>query len=331
MLRNVCRLPSTVLIGAALAHTPAPALAGPSRIIVSAVNGADAPGCGTASAPCRSFQYAHDAIDPGGEIQVLSPGDYGPVRILKSVSIINDGVGTAGVMTTNGVGNAIVIDGGVADKVYLRGLAVEAPPGPLGLNGVLVNTGGTAILTKLTVRRFNVGVNICPIDYPARFSLSDSFLSENNEGVAAMAASASGSVAGVIERVTSVNNVNFGLMLDGNSAAAPTQITIVDSVFSNNTVAGIYVMSSSTATSLSLRGVTVSYNVHTDPTKGAGIQADGASVVMRLAHSTATGNNHGVTASAGAAIETYGDNNFGGNIIDPVAASGGSFAAVAQQ
>src|SRR3954463_5191602 len=52
--------------------------------------------------PCRTFQRAHDARLSLGEITVLDPGGYGAVTITKNISIINDGVGEAGILVSGG-------------------------------------------------------------------------------------------------------------------------------------------------------------------------------------------------------------------------------------
>src|SRR5476651_1134614 len=98
------RLPSLAsLLALVVAATPAYALS--TRAWVSG-HGTDAAGCGAPVNPCRSLQYVHDhIIAAGGEIDVLDPAGYGAIAITKAVSIVNDGVGTAGVQATSG--NAI--------------------------------------------------------------------------------------------------------------------------------------------------------------------------------------------------------------------------------
>ncbi len=150
----------------ALAAVTAPAQALPNRILVSAKSGADSAGCGVPASPCRTFQYAHDNVAAGGEVQVMTPGDYLPVHITKAISIVNDGVGVAGVLQVPAWANAIVIDGAATDRVYLRGLTVDAPAG--GLNGVLINTAGAAVFTELNVRHYLHGINMCPRRGPAK-------------------------------------------------------------------------------------------------------------------------------------------------------------------
>src|SRR5471030_1897688 len=86
-------------------------------------HGVDQAGCGSPTAPCRSLQYAHDNIVAGGEIDILDPAGYGAISISKAISVVNDGVGTAGVQATSG--NAITINTPPGDSVYLSGLNID--------------------------------------------------------------------------------------------------------------------------------------------------------------------------------------------------------------
>src|SRR5471032_1373868 len=128
-----------------------PAQAASSRAWVSG-HGVDQAGCGAPTAPCRSLQYAHNnAVNAGGEIDILDPAGYGAITITKSISIVNDGVGTAGVQATSG--NAITINAGAGDAVYLRGLNLDGAKA--GTNGVVFNTGGALTIVGCVVRHFS--------------------------------------------------------------------------------------------------------------------------------------------------------------------------------
>lgn len=313
---------AAILAGAILFGAPACAA---NRILVSAKAGVDAGGCGTQNAPCRTFQFAHDAIAAGGEIHIVDPGDYGRVNITKSLSIINEGVGTAGALEVPAGINAIEFNGAATDRLYLRGITVDAPAG--GLNGVLVNSAGKAILSQINARRFVYGVNICPRYGPVDFILSNSRVSENKVGVAIMAEEPPGSVVGVIENVVSANNRNFGARIDGENGAAPMRLTINNSVFSNNGTGGVYAFSSTTPTSVSLRDVIASDNLNAGA--GYGFGASGTQTVMRISHSVATGNDVGVKFQSGAIVESYGDNDLRGNSVADIA--GGGLVPVANQ
>src|SRR5450631_3475186 len=87
-------------------------------------HGVDAAGCGAPTNPCRSFQYTHDHIvAAGGEIDILDPAGYGAITITKAISIVNEGVGEAGVQALSGA-TAININAGPTDVINLRGLTV---------------------------------------------------------------------------------------------------------------------------------------------------------------------------------------------------------------
>jgi hypothetical protein len=121
-------------------------------------NGSDAGGCGAPTAPCRSLQYVHDhIIAAGGEIDILDPAGYGAVTITKALSIVNDGVGTAGVQATSG--NAITIAAAGSDVIILRGLDIEGVG--TGAHGVDATSFGTLHIENCEVSNFtNVGVHV---------------------------------------------------------------------------------------------------------------------------------------------------------------------------
>src|SRR5579872_3945308 len=154
---------------AALWFCQSPAQALVSRAWVSG-HGADAAGCGSPAAPCRSFQYVHDhIIAAGGEIDVLDPAGYGAISITKALSIVNDGVGTAGVQAASGT--AIAINAGSSDSVSLRGLNIDG----LGTaaNGVAFNSGGGLNIVNCVIRHFQEGVVIQPLTGTTGFLISN--------------------------------------------------------------------------------------------------------------------------------------------------------------
>src|SRR5262249_13535975 len=80
--------------------------------------------CGAITAPCRTFQQAHDNVATGGTISVLNPGDYGGagsigLTLTKSVGITNDGVGEAGIKSNVGGAVNILINAGIGDVISL--------------------------------------------------------------------------------------------------------------------------------------------------------------------------------------------------------------------
>src|SRR5215472_8190898 len=121
----------------ALGISIAPAHAQLARTFVSSF-GSDANDCNRAT-PCRTFQRSHDNTLASGEITVLDAGGYGSVTINKNISIINDGVGEAGILVSGG-NNGITINAGSNDVVTLRGLTIKGI-GFGGGNGIVFTTG----------------------------------------------------------------------------------------------------------------------------------------------------------------------------------------------
>ena len=105
--------------------------------------------------PCRTFQYALDHTDAGGEIDVKDPGGYGPLRISKPIAVIADGVlATVGGQTN--IAAVSIVDMKATDVVLLRGLTV---------NGTGINAGGgfyigsgKATIDHCSVRGLSYGV-----------------------------------------------------------------------------------------------------------------------------------------------------------------------------
>ncbi|WP_158818601.1 right-handed parallel beta-helix repeat-containing protein [Methylocapsa sp. S129] len=260
-----------------LATTQATSAATLNRAWVSG-HGNDVAGCSAPTNPCRSLQYVvTDVIAPGGEIDILDPAGYGAVTIPFALSIVNDGVGTAGVQATSGA--AITINAGLTDTVTLRGLDIDGLGS--GAYGVLMNSGGVLTVVNCVIRHFtSTGVNIAPGSGTTTVSISNTIASDNGYAGIGFDPSGTGIVNGVISQTTVANNAHYGVSIfnyGGGSASA----TIVDSLASNNVF---------------------------------GFGAENAAASLLLGHSVATGNSQaGVYLTASATGQTYGDNKLSGN------------------
>lgn len=123
-----------------------PALAGAVSFV--SVTGDDTRNCATPATACRTFQRAHDATSPHGEIIALTPGDFRPLTITKSISVT--GVEGAGVF--GGASRLITVDAGVADTVFLTGLTFDG--GSLSLTAVHFGVGRSVTLRRCAARKF---------------------------------------------------------------------------------------------------------------------------------------------------------------------------------
>jgi hypothetical protein len=85
----------------------------------------------------------------------------------------------------------------------------------------------------------------------------------------------------------------------GVTTAASLNVTVVDSVASNNsqTGGGANTLPGQAATAVMLRNSVVSYNV-----TGISVDALGAAAILCVAHSVVTGNTFGVTVGSGGTL-----------------------------
>src|SRR5262249_51027244 len=149
MIRSLA-LSLTTLGLLALAHV-VPAHA--AQKVWVAYNGVDSGTCGSTSSPCRTFQQAVNNVNVGGEVGVLTPGDYGGdgLIISQSVSITNDGTGEATVFALPHV-DGIGVFAGVGDVVALRGLIIDGSLG--GAIGIEYRVASAMHIQNCVIRNF---------------------------------------------------------------------------------------------------------------------------------------------------------------------------------
>jgi Right handed beta helix region len=234
---KTCLASGAALAALLLAASPAQALV--VRAWVSG-HGSDVAGCGAPTNACRTLQYAHDSVvAAGGEIDILDPAGYGAVTITKSISIVNDGVGTAGVQSTAATAAAITIDA-PNGKVYLRGLNIDGVQ-MAGGNGIEFKAGSSLIVVNCVVRHFeNGGLLIDPTTGTVAISVSDSaFLDNGSFGIAYVPQSGNAVTTGVLNRVTASQNGIGGIDIATLSTSGSSRFTIANSDASNNGDYGI--------------------------------------------------------------------------------------------
>jgi hypothetical protein len=124
----------------------APALA--AAVSFVSVTGDDARNCATPATACRTFQRAHDATSAHGEIIALTPGDFRPVTIAKSISVT--GVEGAGIFGGPSETIQITVAAGASDVVYLTGLTLDGAGNIY--RGVNIATAGAVTIRKCAIR-----------------------------------------------------------------------------------------------------------------------------------------------------------------------------------
>lgn len=287
----------TLALAGFVAFHAAPVSAQLNRTFVSN-HGSDNGNCGPA-APCRSFQHAHDQTNDGGEVTVLDPAGYGSLAITKSISIVNDGVGEAGITTPTAV-DGITINGGV---VNLRGLTLVG--GGVGVNGITVNAFNPSLnIQNCVIRGFSRGIDFTPTgaadNHAATLNVSDTIVS-NNSGVGIrVLPSGGGQVRVFFERTQAIGN-QTGFDIDGSSGTGNLAVTAANSLASENGT-GFKVVSAQnqSATSLMLFGAVASQNT-------IGVESSGVNATALLAGSVISGNATGYSAAPGT-MQSFGDN-----------------------
>ncbi len=277
-----------------------------TRVWVSS-NGVDSGSCGPIASPCRTLNGGLSAATAGAEIDIQDAGAFGPgpITITQSVSIVNNGSGTAALQAASG-NNVFLISAGPTDSVLISGFSVDG--GGVALNGVEFDSGGSLTITNCTFRDFTRnGVLIKPTT-GGQFVMSNSIASNNGfAGVYYDPPSGSG-VAQIAINGTSTNNNLYGVALNSSAATGGFNATIANSIANNNSTDGMYFHGSGAANSVV--AVDLSY---ANSNGGAGINNFSGATVL-LSRSFATQNNYGVFANG--TVYSYGDNRINNNVTD---------------
>ena len=297
-----------------LLGTPAHALA--ARTWVSGV-GDDVNPC-TRVSPCKTFAHAEAQTAAGGEIDVLDPGGFGAVTIVKALTIVNEWA-IAGILTPGT--NAIVVSAGASDVVTLRGLDINGDG--TGLAGILFNSGAALHVQNCLIRNFQgassgVGIAFEPTGQ-SQLSVSDTIVTEMGGGVGQgirVRPTGVGTASVILERVQAINNVTgIAAVATGSAGAGATvNITVRDSVASGNSHIGIVARSivGGSNTIMMLDRVAATSN-------GTGIEADGSNQGaggVVLSNTTVTGNGTGLSSINGGVLASYQNNDVIGNGTD---------------
>jgi hypothetical protein len=254
-----------------------------ARTFVSA-DGNDANPCSRVF-PCRSFAVAHAKTIAGGEINMLDPAGYGSVTITKAISIVNDGVGSAGVLVLSGQ-NGVTISAGPNDAVNLRGLIIEGTQ--VGTQGIVFNTGKSLTIENCVVRNLVSGGILFYPSASSRLVVSNTFIADVG--------------------FRGIHNVTgIGVYAQGTGSSGTIDMAVTDSVTSGNSQDGI--SANSLGGAITKLTVMRSLSIGND----AGLTAINPNGHVRVAQTTITGNANGWSTAGGATLESYGDNDVNGN------------------
>jgi hypothetical protein len=286
---------------AVLAH--APARAQQPRTFVSPT-GSDSNNC-TLPSPCRTFQVAITQTNSGGEIAVLGTAGYNEgatFNIDRPISIVNPGGYEAGIVVPSG-GDGITFT--TSGAVYLHGLTIEG--GGTGAKGIFYSgVAGSLTIQQCVIRNLTSrGIDFEP-NAAGSLAVSDTYVANNGLSGILVQPSAAGTVTAVFNRVESDNNLQHGIILNGNVATGTLSATVTNSVAAGNQGTGFAVFTSSEPASLMVYGSVAANN-------GTGIEATETGAMLWIGQSTVTGNANGWQTTVGGVIQSAGTNLIIGN------------------
>jgi hypothetical protein len=176
------------------------------------VLGVNVGNCSSVFTPCRTLSYAMGAVDPGGEVIVLTSGNYGSdgITVAKSVSV----TAAPGVVAVSN--SPMVIQAGSTDAVSLRGLTLKAAT-PRAGNALNFNSGGSLFVDGCSIEGWHGSISSGATGTPQVHIVH-----------------------------TTIKNNDFGLLLTPGPGRSP-QVTVQDSRFENNTECGVSLSSPGSA------------------------------------------------------------------------------------
>jgi hypothetical protein len=287
--------------------TATPILAAPDTWVSAA--GTDAGQC-TFAAPCRTFQFAHNVTDGGGAIKVLSSGNFGHLRINRSISV--DGNGFNAFINDHFLGAAIGITGG-RYTVVLRGLTLEMAINDGGVvAGIGISSAAVVHVHNCFIRRYPNGIYFAPEAGPGELYVADTLISDTGVGIEIIPNTSSTQAKVTVEHTRVENSSGrAGIDFSSHHTRAPITATVRDSILTGNAGPGLLVFENAGGTTKVMVDRTASVN-----NGGAGINVSGPGAIVQIGDSTVHGNAIGLEAFDAGQIVSYGTNKVSGNRSD---------------
>lgn len=271
--------------------------------------GDDANPCSATSA-CRTFMGALMKTPAGGVVVCQGPGSYGQVTITRSVTISCPSGGSG----LRASGNGIVVRAGPDDEVFIRGIEVIGTSS--SGHGISFVSGGSLHVEDVLISRFNsngsFGIAFQPTAASSLFVTNTTIVNNGGStaggGVLIQAAGAGDGARVHLVGVRLQNNGLYGVRIDANERYPVGVLAeIEDSQIVGSTTGVSILTAANTGTAaVMVNGSMIASN-------GTGLLADGNRAVMRVARSTITNNQTGITARNGGTIGSYFNNMLDGN------------------
>jgi hypothetical protein len=254
------------------------------------------------TAPCRTFQFAHDRTNNNGAINVLSSGNFGPVIITKPISIVAEGVEAVINTATAADGGSAIIVQAASGVVSLRGLTIDLR----GTDNFAIRfiSGAALHVQDCVIRKTKNAIFFTPSGTSELF-VADSVISNSSGGGIFVFPSGSGRAKVTLDRIRVENNAFSGIRLDAGGSTA-IEATVNESILAGNVEHGI---------SASGDTIKVTMNGSAAVNNDTGVSSQNNAIV-RIGDSTVTGNATGLAVAGNGKIASYGTNQINGNGTD---------------
>jgi hypothetical protein len=252
---------------------------------------------GSRTAPCKTFAGVLAKTEVGGEIDALDSGGFGAVTLTHSITI-DGGDNLASILVSGS--NAIVINAGPTDVIILRNLKFQGLGN--GLDAIDILGAGQVIIENCSIQNFaTVGIDFEPTTAGANLTVTNTDVLNNTMGGILIKPNGVAATAS-LDHVETVAN-KFGVQVQANA-----QVTISNSVATENITSGFQILTTGAGSALTLRNDSSSNN------GGSGADAQGSSASITLTDFTATGNGGPATSnSGGSRLVSFGTNQFADN------------------
>ena len=217
--------------------------------------GDDANPC-SRTAPCKTYAGAISKTASGGEISTLDPGGYGGLTITKSITLSGDGT-LASVLVSGTPG--ITVNAGASDVIIIRNLSINGIGA--GTHGINFVAGGSLHVENVKIYGFNNnGIMFAPNGAASLFVSETSIRDNVGIGIAIQPTGGGGYANATIDRATvqangqgiraedgstvviskTIASGNLGNGFTAAGASRSVDMSITDSVASNNGLVGVY-------------------------------------------------------------------------------------------
>jgi hypothetical protein len=296
---------SIALIATSLASlfiTPAYALRANTYV---ASYGADNGSC-SYTAPCRTFAFALNAVEPGGVVTAIDSAGNSPFTISKAVTIAAP-AGVSPLIAVSSGGTAITINAGQNDAVTLQGLTIDGAG--VGATGIALSSAGSLTIENCIVRNLtSSGLALGPslsISGTTNILISHTLVANNGGHGIYVQPSGGGVVTAVFNHVEAVNNAQTGIGIFGNLGGGFVLANVADSISASNGAEGFLAFTTAG------HSFTRMFVVRSTATRNGdnGLSVDGSGALLYFSQSTVTMNSGGISDANGGQLWTYQDNN----------------------